>query len=130
MQYKAMQNSKELQSQKPIYDLFGSFTLLVDGNSGNDILAMPNITVTGKNVKARLLNNARESRLEYVEQEKALELERKKFIGRMEGASHMFMAVWLRTNNVDLIHNYGNKVVKKSSPRSTPSEEVLNAYND
>ena len=127
MQYKAMQNSKELPSQKPIYDLFGSFTLLVDGKSGNDILTMPNLTVKGTGMRAWLLNNARESRVEYVEQEKALELERKRFISKMEGASHIFMALWLRTNNVDLIHNYGNQVVKESRP-STTSEEVLNAY--
>ena len=123
-----MQNSKELPSQKPIYDLFGSFTLLVDGKSGNDILTMPNLTVKGTGMRAWLLNNARESRVEYVEQEKALELERKRFISKMEGASHIFMALWLRTNNVDLIHNYGNQVVEERRPKSTTSEEVLNAY--
>lgn len=125
-----MQKQSNLQSHKCIYDSFGSLWLSVDSNSGKkDILTMPNVVVKGNDMKAWLLNMATLSRSEYEEEERALELERQKFISKMEGASHIFMATWLRTNNVDLIHNYGNQVVKESRPRVTPSEEILNAYD-
>ena len=117
------------QSQKPIYDSFGSLLLQLDGNSGKDILTMPNVIVKGNDMKAWLVNMASLSRKEYEDEERALELERQKFISKMQGASHIFMATWLRTNNVDLIYNYGDQVVKESKPTRTPSEEVLHAYD-
>ncbi len=124
-----MQKQSNLQSHKRIYDSFGSLWLSVDSNSGKkDILTMPNVVVKGNDMKAWLLNMATLSRSEYVEQEEALRVEREELISKMKGASHIFIAKWLRTNNIDLIHNYGNQVVKESKPRRTPSEEVLNAY--
>lgn len=124
---KFAQNSKS--NQNTIYDSFGSLWLQVDVNSGNNILTMPNLTIRGSRTRDWLLQMATQSRTEYDEKQKAISLERAKFVGEMNTLSHIAMATWLRTCNVGLIQNYGNQIPIEIKPTKPISEEILHAYD-
>lgn len=121
-----MNKNRNGQSQKPIYDCFGSVMLSVSGKF--DIITTPNITIKG-NARDWLLNTLRTSRIEYVENERIIEEQRKALVSKMEGMSYIMVAKWLRSNNTTLVENFGDKVEKEPKISIGISEEVYNAYN-
>ena len=97
-----MTKQESCQRSKSIFDCFGRFDLLEDKNSNTIVL--PNITVKGKQAKQWLINETTKAREEFIEGEKIVSDRLAKHLAKYETAGYLLTAVWLRTNDPDVVH--------------------------